>query len=159
MARWRAEARVRDIPEADLRERLTDALEALDDLAERLRVTVDSRAATWTAWLDAIDNAVGELRDEIKAAEDERDEAQGAAAHAESRLEAQLQKDRTDELDEAIRTRDEALARLAKVEPLIESYSDLLARARTFVDQAKAAGVPVKHVRAVGRRKAQQVAT
>ena len=150
MSRWKALAAAREIAECDLRLALIDALDALHEIADAL----DTRTSA-----SAILSAVQELKDEKEGADEARDEAESALVEAEARLEEKLQAPAETELAslreklaEATGARTEALVRLAKVEPLIDAYSDMLAYARKFTTIAESAGVQTRHVRAVKRR-------
>lgn len=150
MSNTRAWALVRDVPDTELRTHLRGAYETLFVVAGALDcVSIDETELEAMALT---------LRDDAK-------ESREAQEDAEQRLEARLQADDEDrklariaELEEendALRSeRDAAKRRLAEVEPLIVSYSDLLATARGFVSRANAAGVPVKHVRRASRKSA-----
>jgi hypothetical protein len=73
MSRWKAITLVRDTPDEDLRERLTDALEIIEDA----RVAADCREGD-------------DLELEIKIFRSDRDEADTRANEAEERLEEKL---------------------------------------------------------------------
>jgi phage shock protein A len=82
------------------------------------------------------------------------------AAEAEARLEDELQKDggkgECDELRSKLeamtKERDELQKRIEDMSTLDESYSDLLAMARTFVSKAENSGIKPKHVRKSNRK-------
>jgi chromosome segregation ATPase len=136
MSYWKAYALASDTPDADLRSALVASLETLHLLAGVLDC-------------DPIEGAL------IQAAEEQRleaKEAREACEAAEDRLEERLQEpaeDLRDRLATAEEERDQALARLSQVEPLLDAYSDHLAMARRFVSAAEGAGVKVRHVRKV----------
>jgi hypothetical protein len=123
MSYWKARAYVRDIPDDELRERLTDAIESLHYIAAALDED-DARPSN----VDAMLQGIAWLKDDATEAKDQ-------AEKAENRLEEELQSNASLDREELVKVTDErdaALERLAKVEPLIESYSDLLAIARRF---------------------------
>jgi hypothetical protein len=142
MSYWKALAAAREVPADQLRERLTEALFELaqvDAILDADRYDGQTRA-------DAIEG----LRAECKDAHAARDDA-------EERFEAHLQKVHDDkfraEYARIEAERDDLRARLAKVEPLLDAYSDTLAFARRFVTLAEGSGVKPRHVRRVGSMK------
>lgn len=144
MSYWKAIAAARAVPEPELREQLAEALYRIADIEDALG---DDLSYVGQSFADAIQD----LREEVR-------EANAARDNAEERLEGRLQ-DPTRELEELRATitglvveRDAALQRLAQVEPLIDSYSDLLATARRFVSTSEHAGVKTRHVRSVKGR-------
>jgi hypothetical protein len=157
MSRWHALAYVRGVSDADLRDRLTDAVEALYD-AEAGADDVCSYPCLPSG---------GGIADEIRSARAEAEDQEQRADRAEIALEEKLQGDeddpafkaRLDILTEDLRgrlakvtsERDELLTRIAHIEIQSEAYSDALAMARRFVSVGTKAGTPVKHVR-VARR-------
>jgi hypothetical protein len=145
MSYWKAIAAAREVPAEQLRERLTDALFDL-------------------ACVDAVlsdDLYDGQTRaDAIQGLREERREANEAKDEAEDKLEARIAEERGDKLraeyETAVAQRDELRAKLAKVEPLLDAYSDLLAHSRRFVSLAEGSGVKPRHVRRVGGKKASE---
>jgi hypothetical protein len=145
MSHWRAFAEVSNIPESDLRERLIAALETLHYIAADLECEV-----TETAILESLD----ELRNERDSATSEMNEADNRAAIAEERLEKRIQSQPDPALIvQVTRERDDALAQLAGMQPLIDAYSDCLAFARTFVSKGEAAGLKTRHVRSTTKKR------
>ena len=146
MSHWRAFAEVSDIPESELRSRLTAALETLYYVADDLEC--ESTEAD-------ILESIGGLRDERDAATSVAEEAEERAEVAERRLDEKNQ-GQTDpaELEKVKRERDDALARLAGMQPLIDAYSDCLAFARTFVSKGETAGLKTRHVRNAPKKRA-----
>jgi hypothetical protein len=152
VSHWRALATARDVPETDLRERLTDAYESLYEIVE---VTEKHRPGDCYDWIHglppcdlALSGVKGVLED-LEEKENECDEAQRDTT--EPLLRTQQFEELENELIAVKKERDEALSRLAQVESLIDAYSDLLAMARKFVTLAGNAGVKTRHVRKVGK--------
>jgi len=145
MSHWRARAEVSNIPEIELRLRLITALETLHYIADNLEC-----APTETAILESLD----ELRNERDDATSQMEEADNRAAIAEERLEKRIQSQPDPALIiQVTRERDDALARLAGTQPLIDAYSDCLAFARTFVSKGEAAGLKTRHVRSTAKKR------
>lgn len=138
MSYWLALAKVERIADADLRERLADALETIDEIAR------------------ALDVSANEILDEIEGIKASAKEAEAGRDRAEGRLEEKLQEEGSVEerLAAVAKERDELAARL--VDPaggIVEAYSDMLAMARKFVSRADAVRKPTRHVREVRRQK------
>jgi chromosome segregation ATPase len=165
MSHWKAYASVREVPESELRGALVSALETLHYVAEALEVDGTGE--------EKILDAIQELKDEKKGAEDAADEAESREHAAEARLEEKLQAEGDtetgqlrkqvaklqQELEDEKHQHDLAKERLAKVEPLLDAYSDTLAFARKFVTLAEGAGVKPRHVRPATRQARGQVKT
>ena len=142
MSRWRALAYVRDVPDSELRERLTDVVEDLYD------------AASCSDYFSGRIPCGAALRDEMVGLQEAVDEAERARDVAEDRLEEKLQSDSDPEsLESRVREleaeRDALQERVAALEIESVAYSDALAFARRFVSVGEKSRAPVKHARSV----------
>jgi hypothetical protein len=171
MSHNRAYAFVASVPEADRLHVLRAAVECLFYVSDALEADALGSGIGAAALLseraieraeETLVDAVNALRADVEAHKEAEQDADARAVEAEARLEDKLQQD-PDELRAmkeevetlkaeaccAVAKRDEALARVDSVKTLVESHSDLVAMARKFTSAALAAGVPIKHVRAV----------
>jgi hypothetical protein len=136
MSYWKALAAVRDVRDEDLRDKLAETLWELQVIDDALGddETCDGRA-----------NSIQGLRGE-------KDEAVAAKDEAERRIEELLDRDDAPrELERLEKENAELRERLAKAEPLLDAYSDMLAFSRKFISLAEGAGVKPRHVRSVKR--------
>lgn len=151
MSHWKAYARVREVPETELRGALVSALETLHYVANALEVSGMGE--------ESLLDAIQELKDEKQGAEtaqyeaeeklEEKLQAEGDTETGQLRKQiAELQQELEDEKCQ----HDLAKERLRKVEPLLDAYSDTLAFARKFVTLAEGAGVKPRHVRAMPKQ-------
>lgn len=145
MSRWKALAAARDVADVDLRDRLVDALETLHVVAAALRGCEDMGDVrpTERSMLEAVAELEGvwEEAQRREEAADEREAAAETAFEQSQELRAEIE-----ELNAEIHVLQD---RLDAATPLLDAYSDLLARARTFVTFAEKSGVKARHVRAV----------
>jgi hypothetical protein len=173
MSYWKAYATARDVPEADLRTRLIEALETLHNLAGALDVDVDNTGRALGFPQDKLFEAACALSDDVKNAREEAEKADEERRHAEDNLAKYMRVGlggQSEKIVEALRVeletakkdaardreeRDDAETRLASVNHLVDSYSDLLAMARKFSTAGENAGLPTKHVRRAVSRKSK----
>jgi chromosome segregation ATPase len=150
VSRWKALAAAHDVADADLRDRLVDALETLHVVSRALKTDEIDESALL--------EGVADLHRDLESMTEERNDAQNDASATASeakdasqrsdRLEAEVA-DLKDQIKRVEVERDNLQARLDTAAPLLDAYSDLLARARTFVTLAEKSGVKTRHARPV----------
>jgi len=133
MSRWKALAYVRTVPDAELRDRLTDVTEELYE------AEAEDQPSSFPE-LPRLADYIASLENERDAAQKEAEEEGEARALAEERLERRI-----DELTEEYAALKEQQAAALKEQVAI--YSDCLAAARRFVSACERAKAPTEHVR------------
>jgi predicted nuclease with TOPRIM domain len=145
VSRWRALAAVREIPDAELRDRLVDATETLFYVAKELDVSPND-----TAISNALDELKGQLRSDSDA---EADEIVGLQADLRAAEERTRSVDRLEEERDTLRAEcDDLRKRLDAAKPLIDAYADAVSFARRFVSVGERAGVELRFCKGVPGR-------
>ena len=138
MSHWKACAAARDVADHELRAKYVEALEILFHVSAALDCDPDEAVM--------IDTIAG-LKLSAQEAEDRVNVAEGLPEREElARFDAECTRRQAENAEPA--------RRLEAVQGLVDSYSDMLAMARTFVTKAGAAGVKTRHVREAKRPKA-----
>lgn len=164
MSHTRAYAFVSSVSPDDLRPTLISAMEAIYHVSDALDVVAprEARIFELVGLETALTEAAEALQQSVKDSKEAEEGADERAADAEARLEAKLQADPDEvttlraKLAEAEAARDAALERVEKVRHMVEAHADLVAGARKFVSASIGAGVPLKHARAVPRKRASE---
>jgi hypothetical protein len=138
MSYWKAYATARDVPDADLRDRLIATLETLHGIGKALDCD-PTESAIVERWEDATGQIVDLENEAVDNSSDRLEEALQEKAELEERV-TKL---------EALRAED--ALRLKACEPLLAAFSDSLAMARRFVSLAEQSKIKPEHVRPIGR--------
>lgn len=156
MSHWRAYAAARAVADSDLRPALVDVLETLHVVADALRGCEDMGEVSPTehSILEAVE-LLGSYAAGAKEAEDAAEAQQVALDEHQETINERvaLLEMRESALEEQVamlqKHNDELTEKAIAAQPMLDAYSDLLARARTFVTFAEKSGVKPRHVRAV----------
>ena len=168
MSHWRACAAARDVADHELRAKYVEALEILFHVRAALDCDPDEAAMIDT--IAGLKLSEQEAEDRVNVAEARLEERLSAEQFARESVRETIGAAQVHDIA-AIRLREELARfdaectrrqaenaelsrRLEAVQGLVDSYSDMLAMARTFVTKAGAAGVKTRHVREAKRPKA-----